>query len=118
VGLIIILMIILNVILQIFDKEHTAISFIMALSFFTVFSVSILYLKDKRKVIFKNITQSPEWIIALGLVILSYNFIFEPGTCYKGLFKEYSCPNNVLTFTSVVLIILGIMWVLKKKKSS
>lgn len=73
------------------------------------------------KEITSKIVRYSEWVIGLGIIILSYNYIFEPGTCYSGksllrkLGSGYSCPIEIISFLAVCIIVIGIIFTYKKK---
>lgn len=70
------------------------------------------------KKILIQIKKNSEWFVAIGLVLLSYNFILKPFHCRIGSVIRRplsSCPSDVLTFISLIIIILGVTLIFRKK---
>jgi len=65
----------------------------------------------------EKLIKNSEWLVAGGLLLLVFNYIYEPANnCISGIWVSDSCPDKDLTFISVALIVLGLALVYKKNK--
>lgn len=64
----------------------------------------------------EKLIKNSEWIAAGGLVLLIFNYLYEPAeNCISGMWVSDTCPDKDLTFISVVLIVVGLLMIYKKK---
>ena len=64
-------------------------------------------------------------LIAIGALLLIYNYNIESATCNKamtieqrlsGVYSSFSCPSETINFIAGAIIIIGILMILSRTK--
>lgn len=78
-------------------------------------SYLVLFIKDNGKNMYKKLSSRGDMFVVIGLIGLSYNYIFEPGICGLPDPRVYECMNETLSFISVIFIIIGFLFIWKNR---